>query len=125
MCLLDRNTASRGRSAVPRTFLRTRRCRRTRCSDLVRLMNGFLLLGGLAGLALHALAGVADALALVRLGLAELANVGGDLADELLVEAAHDDARRLRDLEGHTGRSLHVDGVREADEHLDLVGALR
>src|SRR5436190_22323394 len=118
MCLLDRNTASRGRSAVPRTFLRTRRWRRTRCSCFVRLMLS--LLGGLAGLALHALAGVADALALIGLGLAQFADVGGDLADELLVEAAHDDARRLRDLEGDTAGRLHKHRVRVADRDLDL-----
>src|SRR5258705_2709697 len=123
MCLLDRNTASRGRTAVPRTFLRTRRWRRTRCSRLVRLMS--FLLGGLAGLALHALAGVADALALVGLGLAQLADVGRDLADELLVEAAHDDARRLRDLEGDPSGRLHVNRVRVADRDLDLFGTLR
>ncbi len=67
--------------------------------------NDPLLLRGLAGLAQHALAGVADALALVRLGLADLADVGRDLADELLVEAAHDDARRLRNLERDAGRA--------------------
>src|SRR5690348_8194953 len=107
MCLLDRNTASRGRSGVPSTFLRTRRWRRRRCSCFVALMIS-LLLGGLAGLAPHALADVPDALALVRLGLAELADVGGDLADELLVEATHDDARRLRHLERNTFGRLHV-----------------
>src|SRR6478735_5514810 len=84
----------------------------------------FLLLGGLAGLALHALAGVANALALVRLGLAELADVGGDLTDELLVEAAHDDAGRLRDLEGHAFGRLHVHRVREPDGDLDLLRSL-
>src|SRR4249919_3320230 len=101
MCLLDRNTARRGRSAVPMIFLRTRRWRRFRCSSLVSgIAIGPRLLRRLAGLAHDALAGVTDALALVRLGLADLANVGRDLTDELLVVAAHDDARRLRDLEG-------------------------
>src|ERR1700747_2720950 len=117
MCLLERNTASRGRAAVPSTFLRARRCRRTRCSDFVALMLS--LLGGLAGLALHALAGVADALALVRLGLSRFADVGGDLPDQLLVEAAHDDAGRLRYLEGDPGGRLHVHRVREPHRDLD------
>src|SRR4029077_4421504 len=127
MCLLDRNTVRRGRAAVPMTFLRTRRWRRRRCSDLVRLIAGSStwLLGGLAGFALDALAGVADALALVGLGLAELANVGGHLSDELLVEAAHGDAGRLRHLERDAGRRLDVDRMREADRDLDLLGALR
>src|SRR5205807_1069866 len=57
------------------------------------------LLRRLPGLALHALSGIADALALVRLGLANLANVGRNLTDELLVETAHDDTRGLRNLE--------------------------
>ena len=35
MCLFDRNTARRGRSAVPRTFLRTRRWRRIRDFSLL------------------------------------------------------------------------------------------
>src|SRR4029077_11227081 len=83
------------------------------------------LLGGLAGFAQDALTGVADALALVGLGLAKLADVGGNLADELLVEAAHCDARRLRDFEGHARRRLDVDRVGEADEHFDLARPLR
>src|SRR5689334_17655999 len=94
MCLLDRNTARRGRSLVPRTPLRTRAWRRARasCFFLVEidiagswLLFRALLLGGLAGLADDPLARVLDALALVGLGLAELADVGGDLADRLLV----------------------------------------
>ena len=42
------------------------------------------------------LALVADALALVRLGRAHLADLGGDLADLLLVDALDDDLRRRR-----------------------------
>src|SRR5207302_5731214 len=55
-------------------------------------------LAGLPGLAQNLLALVANALALVRLGLATLADVGGDLAHELLVGAAHREAGgRLND----------------------------
>src|SRR5262245_24159614 len=124
MCRFDRNTARRGRAAVPRTFFRTRRCRRTRCSGFVSAMERSLL-RRLAGLAADVLIGVPDALALVRLGLANLADVGRDLADQLLVEAAHDDALRLRDLERHTFGRLDAHGVREADRELDRVRALR
>ena len=49
--------------------------------------DGHGLLARLSGLAADDLAGVAHALALVRVGLAELADVGGDLADLLLVDA--------------------------------------
>src|SRR6476660_9500314 len=112
MCLFDRNTDRRGRSAVPRTFLRTRKWRRLRastlCSVIVWTSRVLASLRRLAGLAQHALVGVADALALVRLGLADLADVGCHLTDELLVDAGHDDAVRRRDLERHAlGR---VDG---------------
>ena len=44
-------------------------------------------LTSLSDLAADVLAGVADALALVGLGLAQLADVRGDLADQLLVDA--------------------------------------
>src|SRR5688572_20231947 len=99
MCLLERKTARRGRSAVPVTFLRTRRCRRARCSVLLNaIVVPLALLAGLPGLAQHLLAGVPDALALVRLGLADLADVGGHLADELLVDAPHGDRRGRRHL---------------------------
>src|SRR6476661_6991146 len=97
MCLFDRKTARRGRAALPRTFLRTRRWRRSLATCRFCIAACFQLsrrlLRRLAGLAQHALVGVADALALVRLGLADLADVGGHLADELLVEALHRDAR--------------------------------
>src|SRR5262245_58315315 len=77
------------------------------------------LLRRLARLAQHALVGVADALALVRLGLADLADVGGDLADELLVEALHDDARRRRHLELDPCWRVDVHRVREPELEVD------
>src|SRR5690348_2892121 len=107
MWRFERNTARRGRSAVPRTFLRPRRWRRSRASVLLSVMvneprgRRASSLGRLPGLPEHPLVGVADALALVGLGLADLADVGGDLADELLVGAPHRDAGRRRHLEGH------------------------
>src|SRR3954462_13321151 len=88
----ERKTTRRGRSAVPRTRPRTRRWRRRRASLTVRL-------GTLADLSAHELALVADALALVRLGRANLANLGSGLADLLLVRSLHHDLSRQRHLE--------------------------
>src|SRR6478735_7054674 len=50
------------------------------------------LLTSLSDLAADLLARIAHALALVRVGLAQLANVGGNLADLLLVDALHREA---------------------------------
>src|SRR6266550_6392005 len=124
MWRLDRNTARRGRSVVPLTRLRTRRWRLTRASAVRTAIVPLLLLPGLAGLAQDALAGVADALALVGLGLADLADVGRHLADQLLVGPPDGDAGRGRNLEGDPLGGIDVDGVGEAEGQFDLVGAL-
>src|SRR5215475_11078901 len=113
---LERKTTRRGRSAEPRTFARTRRWRRRRASLTARL-------GTLADLSPHVLALIADALALVRLRRAYLADLGGRLADDLLVGSLHDDLRRRRHLEGDSGARLDRDGMREADVQLE-VGSL-
>src|SRR6476619_525487 len=110
---LERKTVRRGRSAVPRTFARTRRWRRRRPSLTVRL-------GTLADLSPHVLALVADALALVGLGRAHLADLGGRLPDDLLVRAIDDHLRRLWDVERHAVARGDRDGVREADGELEL-----
>src|SRR6476619_8558929 len=89
----ERKTTRRGRSAEPCTFARTRRWRRRRPSLTVRL-------GTLADLPADVLALVADALALVRLWRAHLANLGGRLADHLLVRPLDENLRRRRHLEG-------------------------
>src|SRR5829696_7918628 len=120
MCLSLRNTDSRGRSGEPVSDLRMphlRRCRRTCfafCLSAISVARASCprpkscgsghgrdaraawLLGPRAGerlarLDLHDLALVADALALVRLGLAHAAQVAGELPDELLVGACHRD----------------------------------
>src|SRR3954452_1364550 len=116
-CLFERNTARRGRAAVPWIFLRTRRWRTIRPSRrllamlLIRvsLLGVFptSLLAGLAGLAEDLLAEVAHTLALVGLGLAHGADVGGHLADDFLVDATHDDAGG--------GRALERDALRRGD----------
>src|SRR6476469_1079360 len=103
MCFDERVTTRRGRSAVPATFLRPRTCRRRR--DLTRPAVCLLFfseiamsLTSLSDLAADVLARVAHALALVRLGLAQLADLGGGLTDELLVDAL--DAELGRTLDG-------------------------
>src|SRR5262249_24026496 len=126
----ERNTARRGRSAVPATLPRTRRWRRSRAWRVVRLLMPHLRPApapakpapprarvrpchsrrswslrqaygtcSLPDLPAHELALVADALALVRLRRAHLADLRRRLADELLVDAAHDHLRRRRHLE--------------------------
>src|SRR5918992_250096 len=119
MCRLERKTARRGRSGVPDTRLRTRACRLRRPARLALAASisgavlsvpaariadpggagGLVLLGGLAGLAAHGLARVAHALALVRVGLAQRADLGRDLADLLLVDALDGQPGRRADLE--------------------------
>src|SRR5437660_12528662 len=90
---------------------------------MVALDSSSLLLRRLAGLAQHALVDVADALALVGLGLADLADVGGHLADELLVEAPHRDAGGSRHLELHALGRIDPDRVREAELQVDAARA--
>src|SRR4051794_11918446 len=102
MPLFERYTASRGRSAVPTTLPRMRRRRLSLVCCLVFFMSGLIgraLLGALADLAHDDLARIANALALVGLRRAEAADVRGDLADGLLVDAPHDHLRRGGHLE--------------------------
>src|SRR5258706_14335745 len=97
-------TARRGRDSVPsrRRRIRSWRLRRAAprlasCVIVVVPSLGLLLsadLAGLAGLAADLLAGVAHALALVGLGLAGRPDLGGDLTDELLVDADDREAGR-------------------------------
>src|SRR6516165_2738204 len=115
MCLEDRNTDSRARPLV--TFLivpRTRLLRRTACF-LGSAIAGLLLL--LAFLAEDEFTSVLHALALVGLRLAELANLGRDLADFLLVDPRHHHFRGLgrgnRDTFGY--RVDHIMAVAKRD----------
>src|SRR2546430_16723902 len=82
-------------------------------------------LAGLARLAADVLARVLHALRLVRVGHAERADLGGDLADDFLVRTR--DAHPLRRLEGEAdaGRRLDLDGVREAKGQLKLLARER
>src|SRR6266536_2437390 len=123
MCRFDRYTARRGAPAEPLRCLRTRACRRRRPRRFVAASMLLGSLGGLAGLLADELALVPHALALVRLGLADLPDVGGDLADHLLVVPPDRDPRGRGDLELDALGRLDVDRVGEAQRQLE-VGAL-
>ena len=71
----------------------------------------------LTGLATDVLALVADALALVRLGLPDRTDLGGGLANELLVDAPYGDLRGRRYLELDARRRRLADRVRETDQN--------
>src|SRR3954452_18231000 len=78
------------------------------------------LLTSLSDLAADLLAGVPHALALVRVGLAQLADVRGDLADLLLVDALDREAGRAVGGEGDALGRPHGDGVAVAERELQV-----
>src|SRR5450631_1950468 len=78
------------------------------------------LLTGLSDLAADLLACIANALALVRIGLAQLANVRGDLADELFVDALDREAGGVLNDEGDALRRLDGDRVAVAKCELEV-----
>src|SRR4051794_19603290 len=94
---------------------RTRALRRS-SAPFFSAMSVVLLL--LAFLAEDELAGVFHALALVGLGAAILADLGGDLPDLLLVDASHDDLRRPRRGHRDAGRDRIIDIVAVAERQL-------
>src|SRR5574344_939650 len=110
----------RGRSAVPETRPRMRVLVFLRRSLRSLAISAPPLLAGLAGLAPDHFAGVHDTLALVGLGLAELADVGGHLAHELTVDAGHHDVGVLlpRDLDALGG--IVEDGMAVAEVQTEL-----
>src|SRR5437870_8975628 len=84
MCVIERNTARRGRPALPRIFSRTRSWRLVRPSRRLSLATLDLArrradLAGLARLAADVLAGVLDTLRLVGVRDPEAADLCGDL----------------------------------------------
>src|SRR5690349_14326108 len=107
MCCTDRNTASRGRSAVPEIRFPCRIWMRTRRSFLVRIFMA--LRSRLPDLLLQHFTRVAHALLLVRVGLAQPPDVGRDLADELAVDAGHGQVRLLVDRDVDAGRNVEHD----------------
>src|SRR5215203_4710522 len=129
MCTFDLYTESRGRSAVPDTLRRTRLWRFSLCSRFfsttVILKPPRTPLAGLADLAPDLLIAVADTLALVGFGRPHLADLRRHLADLLLVYTAHDDGRRVRDLELHTLARLDQDRVRVPDLQVHIASLQR
>src|SRR6185437_9067621 len=79
------------------------------------------LLPSLPDLAADLLALVTHALALVRVGLAQLAYVRGDLAHLLLVDALDDEPGRGLDPEGDPLRRGHRHRVAEAERELEVL----
>src|SRR5215218_258148 len=129
MCTFDLYTESRGRSAVPDTLRRTRLWRFSLCSRFfsttVILKPPRTPLAGLADLAPDLLVAVADALALVGLGRPHHADLRRHLAYPLLVYTAHDDGRRVRDLELYPLARLDQDRVRVPDLQVDVASLQR
>src|SRR5690349_2100649 len=121
MCDTERNTASRGRSAVPWIRLRCRIWMRIRRSLLVRIFMA--LRSRLPDLLLQHFPGVAHALLLVRIGLAQTTEVGRDLADELAVDARDRQVRLLVDRDVDAGRNVEDDRMRVAEREDDLLAA--
>src|SRR5690606_30957743 len=83
----------------------------------------FLLL--LAFLADNPLAGILHALALVGFRAAILADLGGDLANDLLVDAGHDDFGRLRHSDRDAFGRLIDDIMAEAKRELQVLALHR
>src|SRR4249919_89145 len=77
------------------------------------------LLTSLSDLATDDLALVAHTLALVRVGFAELADICGDLADLLLVDALDVEPGGRVDLEGDALRCLYKNRMAEAEGELE------
>src|SRR3990170_5077230 len=120
MCLEERNTDRRGRPAFFTSVPRTRRLRRSNWFILPSMATASLLL---AFLAMDVLAPIADALALIGLGRARGADLGGELAHLLLVDAGDLDDLLLGagDLHLHARRDLVQDVMAEADLQLQAV----
>src|SRR6185437_11252025 len=78
------------------------------------------LLTSLSSLAADLLTLVTHALALVRVGLAQLADLGGGLADLLLVDARHREAGRRLDVEGDAVGGLDQDRMAEPQGEFEV-----
>src|SRR5215813_1699170 len=120
MCLPERCTDSRTRpAALSRMARRTRALRRSALSRRGFIVELPSLL--LAFLAEDVLAGILDALALVGLGRPEVANLGRDLADPLLVDTGHHDLGRLRRRDRDAVRDRINDLVAVAERQLQVL----
>ena len=83
------------------------------------------LLARLPDLAADDFALVTHAFALVGVGLAQLADRGGDLADLLLVDALDPEPGGRLDSEGDALRRLHRHRVAEAERELQVAANIR
>src|SRR6266581_856985 len=120
MCLDERNTESRARPrAARRMFRRTFAVRRSVRSMTVAIAKLPLFL--LAFLAEDELVRILDALALVRLRLAERPDFGRRLPDLLRIDPGDDDLGRLRHHDRDTLRNRIDDIVRIAELQLQIL----
>src|SRR6266568_1255764 len=78
-------------------------------------------LAGLAGLLAQDLAGVLDALLLVRVRHAQTLDLRGHLPDGLLVDPRHAQLLRRLGREGDAGRRVDLDRMREPETQLQLL----
>src|SRR5690606_20438967 len=119
MFLSERKTLRRGRpKARALIALRTRALRRVAPFRLMAMLGSLLLL---AFLARDEFVGVTHTLALVGLRLAVRANVRGNLANLLLVDAGNDHLGRCRRGDGDAlGRLIH-DFVAEAEGEFQVL----
>src|SRR5690349_11546024 len=119
MCRPVRWIDSRGRSpARDLIAVRTRRRRRSKRESLAILLL-------LPFLAEDVLAAIRDALALVGLRLAPTADLGGELAHGLLVDARHLDRGLVGGLHLEAFRHVEIDIVAVAELQLELLALRR
>src|SRR5918995_921364 len=124
--MFERYTESRGRCAVPATLRLTRLRRFCRCNRFFSTTAILkYLLAGLADLAPDLLVAVADALALVGLRRPDATDLRSHLADPLLVYAAHDDRRGVRDIELYPLARLDQDRMRVPDLQIHVAALER
>src|SRR3954469_10830468 len=83
-------------------------------------VDSLMSLTRLSDLAADLLARVPHTLALVRVGLAQLADVGGNLAHELLVDTLDGETRGVLDDEGDALRGLDLHRVAVAERELQV-----
>src|SRR6476646_5401530 len=115
MCDTLRKTRSRGRSGVPLIRLRWRSEILLRRSFVVLIFMALLLRSRLAGLLLQHFTRVADALLLVGVRLAELADVGDERSDAPAIADA-DYGEVLAEAFGHALDGVGDETARQAVE---------
>src|SRR5687767_547702 len=135
MWLRLRNTARRGRASEPARVRRIRSWRLRRAAPrlatfvIVSVLRSWSILAadlaGLAGLAADLLTGVVHSPASVGLDLPARAHLRGYLADQLLVDPDHREARRVLELEGDAVGRVDLDLVAVAEVERQLLAVER